>query len=332
MRVLLAGGSGFVGRALAASLRSANHEVRLLVRRPAGGPQESTWNPAEGHILQQDVAWAEGVVNLCGEPIADGRWTDERRRLLWDSRIAPTRTLVRALAASPGAAGKVLVNASAIGFYGDRGEAQLDEQSVRGAGFLAGLCEAWENEAVRAEAAGSRVVRLRIGLVLGPGGGALGHLTPLFRRGLGGRLGGGGAWTSWIALEDLVALVETALEDTRYRGPLNGVAPNPVRNALFTRALAVAVHRPAWCPVPAWTLKLFLGDLAGEVLLSSARVVPRGALELGFSFRHANIETALEAALVSAPQTEYAPAGRGMAAASPVQQVAADADSPGAGG
>jgi uncharacterized protein (TIGR01777 family) len=213
------------------------------------------------------------------------------------SRIDPTRALVRSLGRlAPAERPRALLCASAVGYYGDRGEERLDESAGPGAGFLADLCVAWEEEARAAAELGVRVVSLRIGIVLAREGGALAPLAQLFRLGLGGRVGSGRQWVPWIHADDLVGMVHAALGDQRWSGAVNAVAPNPVRNAELTRALSAAVRRPAWLPAPAFAVRAALGEIAGE-LLGSRRCVPRRALELGFGFAHEQIESALAAEL-----------------------------------
>ena len=292
MKILIAGASGLVGSALVPALRQEGHEVVALVRRPVRREDEIAWNPAGGELEPAVLATTDAIVNLAGENIAAGRWTAARKEALRSSRLDSTHTLVRALArAEPRP--RVLVNASAVGFYGDRGDEVLTEDSPVGRGFLPGLCAAWEADAQAAEAAGARVVRLRLGVVLAREGGALTRLLPVFRWGLGGRLGDGRAWMSWIAIDDLVRVISTVLADPRWHGAINAVAPGPVTNGEFTAALGQRLHRPTFLPVPRRLLELVYGEMAGATLFASARVMPDRLLAGGFAFRQPTIAAAL---------------------------------------
>jgi len=292
MKILFAGASGLVGSALVPALRLQGHEVVTLVRRPARREDEIAWNPAAGDLAPAVLAATDAIVNLAGENIAAGRWTLVRKEALRRSRVDSTRTLVQALGrAEPRP--RVLVNASAVGFYGDRGDEVLTEDSLVGRGFLPDLCAEWETEAQAAESLGVRVVRLRLGVVLAREGGALARLLPLFRLGLGGRLGDGRAWMSWIELDDLVRVVSAALTDPRLEGAINAVAPGPVTNRDFTAALGRMLHRPTILPVPRRLLELVYGEMAGATLFASARVMPGRLLGGGFIFRQADITAAL---------------------------------------
>lgn len=308
MTFLLAGASGLVGRALSAFLQTQGHTVIRLVRRATTTADEVFWNPAIGEIPAQALRGVDVVVNLAGEGIADARWSEARKTALRRSRVESTRTLVAAMAAikSERLRPFVFISASATGFYGSRGDEVLDEQSAAGSGFLASVCADWEREAVAAEELGVRVVRLRTGVVLTPAGGALAKMLPVFTAGLGGRIGAGQRWLSWISLDDLVGAIYHAVLDWRCYGPVNAVAPQPVTNAEFTATLAQVLHRPALLPVPPCALRLALGEMADETLLSSARVQPGKLTEAGYRFRHQNVESALRAGLgyaASPPQT-----------------------------
>lgn len=297
MRVLVTGATGLIGRALCARLERAV----VLSREPDRakqrlGPVEAyLWAPEHGPPPAQALGGLDVVYHLAGEPIADRRWTAEQKRRLRDSRVHATRNLVaglEALAQRP----RALVSASAVGFYGERGEQELDETSERGDGFLAELCADWEREALSAERLGVRVACVRTGLVLAGQGGALARLLPLFRLGLGGKLGSGEQWLPWVALDDVVGLLLHAGSDDAVRGAINAVGPRPVRNATFTVALAHALHRPALLRVPAAALRLALGELS-ELLTASQHVLPRVAERTGYRFRHAELASALAAAL-----------------------------------
>jgi uncharacterized protein len=279
MNVAITGASGFVGRALSERLRTSGHRVTPISLRTQLAPE----------IFAQ----CQAVVNLAGEPVAQ-RWTSAARERISSSRIQGTRSLVAALRQHPPA---VLVSASAVGYYGSRGDEILTEDSPPASDFLGHLALGWEREAHVAEQFGVRVVTPRIGVVLGRRGGALAQMLLPFRLGVGGRLGTGEQWMSWIALDDLVSVIEFAITNTGIRGPVNAVAPNPVTNAAFTRDLAAALHRPAILPVPAFALKILFGEMS-QVLLGGQRVIPQAALRAGFQFRFADLGEALRAALV----------------------------------
>ncbi len=290
MRVLVSGARGLVGTALTAVLRSGGHEVVALGRRP-GGPGTIVWDPIAGRLAARDLEGFDAVVHLAGEPIA-GRWTAARREAIRASRVEGTRLLSARLAEllrPP----RVLVSVSAIGIYGDRGEESLDETSPPGTGFLADVCREWEAATAPAAARGIRVVMPRLGLVLAPGGGALARLLPAFRLGLGGPLGRGRAWWSWVALDDVVAVLERAARDEALAGPINLTAPHPVRNGEFARTLGRVLGRPARLPVPPPLLRVAFGEMARETLLAGARVHPARLLAAGHVFRFPELEGAL---------------------------------------
>jgi uncharacterized protein len=278
MNVAITGASGFLGRALSERLRASGHDVTGISLRTQPPPEV--------------FAGCQAVVNLAGEPVAQ-RWTVAARERISNSRIQGTRSLVAALRKHPP---QVLVSASAVGYYGSRGDEILTEDSPPAHDFLGQLALAWEQEALTAQHFGVRVVTPRIGVVLGRGGGALAQMLSPFRLGVGGRLGTGKQWMSWIALDDLVSLLEFAIEDAALSGPVNAVAPNPVTNAVFTRELGVALHRPAILPVPAFALKLLFGEMS-QILLEGQRAIPQAALRAGFRFRFAELGEALRAAL-----------------------------------
>ena len=296
MKFAVAGASGFVGSELVRRLEAEGHEVLRLVRRPVERPGEIAWHPLSGEVEQRELLeGAEGLVNLSGCSLAAGRWTPERKEEILRSRVESTRTLVTVLAHlnhKP----RVFLSASAVGYYGSRGEEELTETSAKGEGFLADVCRTWEEEARIAESVGVRAVILRLGLVLGRDGGVLAKLLPLFRSGLGGRLGNGRQWMSWIALDDLVAVLLMGLRDGRLMGPVNAVAPEPVRNAEFTATLARTLGRRAWAPVPSFILRMIFQEMAEEILLASTRVRPQRLLDSGFHFNHPTLKEALQAA------------------------------------
>jgi uncharacterized protein (TIGR01777 family) len=291
MRVLLTGGTGFIGGAVARALRGASHDVTIVSRQPGYVPAKAiSWDGVRAAMHETDA-----VVNLAGEGIADGRWTAARRHEIVASRVDATRAIVGAIAESP-ARPKVLVNASAIGFYGAHGDEILDETAPPGEGFLADVCRTWETEAFRAQALDVRVAALRIGIVLGPNGGALAKMLTPFRAAVGGRLGSGKQWMSWIHRDDVVGLVLAALDGPAYAGPVNATAPTSVRNRDFTAALAAAVHRPAVVRVPGLALRLVLGEMA-DMLLTGQRVVPAVATEAGYAFKYPELGPAIAASL-----------------------------------
>jgi uncharacterized protein (TIGR01777 family) len=292
--VLVTGGTGFVGARVAEALAERGDSVRVVTRSPAAGP-----SPSQGDIeyvdWNLDLGSYDGIVHLAGEPILGARWNPVQRAVIRSSRVDSTRKLVAALAEAPACdAPRTLVCASAIGYYGDRGDELCPETAAPGDDFLAEVCVAWEAEAARARQHGARVVSLRIGVVLGPRGGALAKMLPPFRLGLGGPLGSGRQNMSWVHREDLVGLVLHALDHPELQGPVNATAPGVVTNAEFARALGRALHRPAVLPAPAFGLRLLLGE-ASLVLLASQRCVPERALASGYDFRHPELDGALAA-------------------------------------
>ncbi|MGH9089382.1 MAG: TIGR01777 family oxidoreductase [Acidimicrobiales bacterium] len=307
MKVLCSGAHGLVGRALTANLAADGHEVVAMVRPASSGapPQGATvwWDPADGTVDDRALAAAgpyRAVVHLAGAGIGDRRWTPARRREVRDSRVASTRTLVGALRRLDPPP-PVLVSGSAVGYYGDRGDEILGEDSPPGGGFLADLCREWEGEASAAEDL-LRVVRVRSGVVLARHGGLLARLLPPFRLGLGARLGRGEQWTSWISLRDEVAVLRRAIDDEGLAGPVNATAPEPVTNAAFTALLARSVDRPAFLTLPAPVLELALGrGMAHEMLLAGQRVLPGVLSARGMPFADPTLEAALAGPL--APET-----------------------------
>lgn len=296
MRILVTGATGLIGSQLVRLLRGRGADVLCAVRREPSQPGEVRWDAAAGFAAGTPER-LDAVVHLAGEPLADGGWTPERRRALRESRVAGTRRLAEALATcSPPP--RVLVSGSAVGYYGNRGEQILTEASAAGTGFLADLAREWEDAAAPAAAAGIRVVLFRTGIVLSPEGGALGKLLLPFRLGLGGSFGNGRMWMSWIELGDLVRAILHVLDHAEIAGPVNGVAPEPVRNAAFARALGHALGRPAVLPVPPFALRLLLGrERADQMLLASQRAVPERLLSSGFRFETPALDAALDRAL-----------------------------------
>ncbi len=299
MRVLVTGASGFIGSALMPALRDAGHEAIAFVRSPTTDNVE--WHPDSFRPKESAIeffASMDAVVNLAGENIAGGRWTAERKQRIRISRGPRTEILAATIAAlPPRPQPRVMVSASAVGIYGDTGDKVVTEAQPPGSGFLAEVGREWEDATRRAQDAGVRVVLLRMGMVLGSQGGALAKMLPPFRMGVGGRLGDGKQWMSWIALDDLVALILFALREDSLHGPVNAVAPNPITNADFTRALGEVLHRPSLFPVPAFVVRTVFGEMGRELLLASNRSVPQAALAAGFEFRYPEIRSALEHAL-----------------------------------
>jgi uncharacterized protein (TIGR01777 family) len=298
MRVLVAGASGLVGRALDALLTTQGHSVVRLVRRPVA-PGETgvvTWNPAAGELDTANLGEVDAVVNLSGENVGAGRWTAARREAILRSRIDTTKTLVAAVSKF-GRKPEVFVNASAVGFYGERGEDEVTEASEVGQGFLPEVCLVWETHAEGAARAGIRTAWLRFGVVLTPAGGALAKLLPVFRAGFGGRVGNGKQWMSWVSIDDGVGAIYHALVEGRCAGPINVVAPQIVTNAEFSAELGRVLHRPAVVPVPAVVLRLIFGEMADATLLASTRALPERLVETGYAFRQPKLEGALRSVL-----------------------------------
>ena len=297
MRVLMTGASGLVGTALAAELRTAGATVNRFARPgTAAAAGDVAWNPETGEMNLAAAEGADAVVNLAGASIGGGRWTAKRKALLRSSRVDLTERLVAGLGRlnKPPA---ILVSASAIGYYGDRGEESLTEASASGQDFLATISRDWEAAAIKAQPFGMRTVIARFGIVLAKNGGALPRMLTPFKLGAGGRIGSGKQWMSWVALDDVVGAIRFAIGGAAVRGPMNVVAPNPARNADFTRVLARVLRRPAIFPAPAFALRLVLGEMADALLLSSQRVVPQKLSEGGFRFQYAELEAALRHAL-----------------------------------
>lgn len=296
LQIAVTGATGTIGSALVGRLRSRGHAVRRLVRstaKPETG--DVAWNPASGLLAPTALDGCDAIVNLAGEPIAQ-RWTPERKRAIRDSRVQGTTLLARAIAGMP-AKPRVVLSGSAIGFYGDRGDELLDERSTAGTDYLAAVTREWEGAAERMCASGCRVVTMRTGIVLTPQGGALAKLLPPFQLGLGGPIGGGHQWMSWISLDDHVRAMEHALFADTLSGPVNFVAPNPVTNAEFAETLGRVLHRPALIPLPAFALKLMFGEMGEATILSGQRVVPDKLGSAAFEFRHPTLESALKAML-----------------------------------
>ena len=299
MKLVVTGGTGFIGARLCNQLDRQGHSLTILTRSvsAADSPNNTTilWQPGSPGTwernLEEAIDSSDGVINLAGEPIAGKRWSVVQKRRLRSSRIDTTRALVTAI----GKAKKkpaFLLNASAVGYYGPRGDEVITEESGRGGDFLAGLCSDWEEEAKRAESYGVRVIRLRTGIVLGKGG-ALAKMVPPFKLFIGGPLGSGKQWMPWIHLEDEIGMIQFLMENSNAHGAVNACAPNPVTMKEFCRTLGSVLNRPSWAPVPAFALRLLLGEMA-EMLLTGQRAVPAAAERLGYRFRHPELREALE--------------------------------------
>ena len=300
MNILITGAGGMIGGALRAALSERGDRVIRLVRDKAlAGGDAVFWNPESGEIDADRLAGVEAVIHLAGENIAAGRWTSARKSRIMESRRKGTSLLAETVAGMIGKPG-VFISASAVGRYGDRGDEILTEESPAGCGFLAEVCQEWEQSAQAAGAAGVRVATLRFGVVLDSRGGALKKMLPPFRMGLGGPIAGGRQWLSWIALEDAVAAVVHVMERPELSGALNVVSPNPATNAEFTRALARTLRRPAICPIPGFAVKALFGEMGEATVLASCRAEPRRLAESGFHFRYPDLEGALAHA-VGAP-------------------------------
>ncbi|MFD9357503.1 TIGR01777 family oxidoreductase [Streptomyces sp. NPDC060031] len=295
MRIAVTGSTGLIGHALAQNLRADGHEVVRLVRREPTAPDEAKWDPARGHVDPTALAGCEAVVHMAGAGVGDHRWTAAYKREIRDSRVNGTRAIADAVAAMPRPPA-VFVSGSAIGYYGDTGDRAVDEDSPAGRGFLAEVCVEWEAAAAPARAAGVRTVFARTGLVVARQGGAWGQLFPVFRAGLGGRLGNGRQYWSHISLRDEIAALRHIIDTPSLEGPVNLTAPEPLTNRQVTAAMGRVLRRPAVIPVPALALKVALGQFAEDVL-GSQRVRPARLLESGFVFRDPGIEDSIRAAL-----------------------------------
>jgi uncharacterized protein (TIGR01777 family) len=294
VKVVLAGASGFLGQALAQDLISHGHRITRLVRRPPDSATEVEWHPERGALDPESLAGADAIISLSGAGIGDKRWTPEYKRILHDSRVQPTQTIAAALASlDPARRPKSLISASAIGYYGERGEQPLPESATTGTGFLAEMVAHWEAATAAAADAGVRVSTLRTGLVLAGSGGLLARLVPIFKAGVGGRLGSGRQYQSWISLVDVIGAVRHILENESISGPVNIVGPDPVRNAEFSTVLGDVLHRPSLIPAPAFGIRLVLGEFANEGALASQRVIPEVLLSSGYHFEHSDVRSAL---------------------------------------
>jgi uncharacterized protein (TIGR01777 family) len=301
MKILVSGASGLVGSKLVLALQAEGHQVVRLVRNQAKAHGDAAfWDPKGGFIGAAALAGADAAINLAGESIASGRWTAERKRTIIQSRVDATSTIANSLATLEPKP-RLLINASAIGYYGSRGDEWLDESSSSGSGdFLSGVCRQWEAAAAPALKAGLRVVLARFGVILSKQGGALATMLTPFKLGLGGRIGDGRQYMSWIAIDDVIGAILHSVKTESLAGPVNTVAPNPVTNAEFTKTLGQAISRPTVFPMPAFAAKLVFGQMGEELLLGGQRVRPAKLLESGYTFKYPELETALRHVLQDA--------------------------------
>ncbi len=311
MNIMITGGTGFIGRALCTTLSRDGHRITLLTRHADAISQTYgntmtlvQWNGQDTGPWEQALEGVDAVIHLAGAPIADARWTKERKQLITDSRISSTRLLVTALSRRSSKPA-TLISASGIGYYGARDDRPLDEGATRGQGFLADLCLEWEAEALRAAEYGTRVVMLRTGMVLEQDGGALPKMVVPFRLFAGGPIMPGNQWVSWIHRRDHIGLIQWALTTATVSGPVNAVAPEPVQMKLFCEILGRVLHRPSWISVPRMALSLLLGEL-GTLLTTGQRVIPEKALAGGYRFRYPTLDSALQAILIGAPDISQA--------------------------
>lgn len=297
MRVLISGATGLIGQALIKSLEGDGHEVARLVRsKKSANAGDIEWHPNQGILDANQIEGFDVVVHLAGESIASGRWNDEKKRRIVESRVKGTELISKTIA-SLKQPPRVFVSASAIGYYGDRGDELLNEQSTSGNDFLSDVCRQWENATSAAEAKGIRTVHARFGIILDKEGGALEKMLTPFRMGIGGRVGDGQQWMSWIALADVIAGLRFVIDDESVDGPVNFVAPHPVRNAEFTKALGHALSRPTIFPIPAFGVRLAFGEMGDALLLSSTRVEPTQLVQHNFPFKFTNLDAALKSIL-----------------------------------
>ena len=291
MKILIAGASGLIGSALVAVLEADGAEVTRLVRSTPK-PGEIEWHPNQDEMDPARLEGFDAVINLAGENVASGRWTDEQKKKIHDSRVNGTHLLSEAMA-KLSKKPRVFLCASATGFYGDRDDEVLDEHSDSGGGFLAGVCREWEMATEPAAAAGVRVVNLRFGVILSKNGGMLAKLLTPFKMGMGGKVGSGKQFISWVAIDDAVDAIKLALRDETFRGPVNVVSPNPVSNEVFTKTLGHVLSRPTALAMPAFAARLAFGEMADEMLLASQMVVPKRLNDAGFEFKYPELEPAL---------------------------------------
>lgn len=298
MKILISGSHGLVGEALIKSLSNDNHEIVRLVRRTSSGAGEIEWHPNQGRIDAQQLEGFDVVVHLAGENIASGRWSEDKKRAIRESRVKGTSLLSESLARTTRPP-SVFLSASAIGYYGDRGDELLTEKSAPGDGFLPSVCIEWENATKAAVEKGIKTVYTRFGIILDRNEGALAKMLPPFQMGIGGKVGNGKQWMSWIALDDVINGLKFLMSDTSVNGPVNFVAPNAVTNAEFTKVLGQVLSRPTFFPVPAFGARLAFGEMADALLLSSQKVKPGVLQDKGFAFRWPTLAPALKHLLKS---------------------------------
>lgn len=293
LNILITGSTGLIGTALAFYLAQNQHRILRMVRRPPVGADEIQWDTSSGILDKSAIEGLDAVVHLAGSNLADGRWTEEKKRRICESRVVGTRLLAQSLSHlfDPP---KVLISVSAIGYYGNRGDAELNEESAKGKGFLSDLCYEWEMATTLAAMRHIRVVIPRLGVVLSSEGGALARQLPIFRLGLGGRIGNGRQYISWIAIDDLVRVIHHAICCEQLEGPINAVSPNPETNLMFSKTLGSVLSRPAFCALPAFAARLACGQMADEMLLSSARVSPTRLIKSGYQFAFPQLKAALQ--------------------------------------
>jgi len=298
MKILITGASGMIGSELRKLLRLKGHELLLASRRDPDKPDQIKWTVEDGFAEPKKLEGLDAVIHLAGESISGGlRWSEEKKRAIRDSRVLGTRNVVdtlRNLESKP----RVFISGSAIGFYGDRGDEVLTESSGPGDTFLADVSKEWEAESLRANELGIRTVLLRTGIVLTKEGGALGTMLTPFKMGVGGVVGSGKQWMSWISIDDEIGIIDFALENETVEGPINVVAPNPVTNDEFTKSLGAVIHRPTILPLPEFAVNLIFGEMGDALLLASTRVIPEKSQQLGYKFKYPQLDEALKAALV----------------------------------
>ncbi len=297
MKVLITGASGLIGRALQRSFRTKGYELLLASRNEPKGAEDIKWSVEEGFADPSRLEGIDGVVHLAGENVSGGiRWTEEKKKAIRDSRVLGTRNVVNAISQLKDKP-RFLISSSAIGFYGERGDEELSESSSAGDGFLAEVSREWESESRRAEDAGIRTVLLRTGIVLSKDGGALGTMLLPFKMGVGGVVGSGKQWMSWISLDDQVDVINYVIENENIRGAVNAVSPNPVTNEQFTKTLGEVLYRPTFLPLPEFAVGMIFGEMGDELLLASTKVLPRRLLDGGFQFKYPDLKGAIEHAV-----------------------------------
>lgn len=296
MKVLITGATGLIGSALQSSLRAKGHDLLLASRSEHNDRSYVRWHPVSGFEDISQIEGVDAVIHLAGESISALRWTDEKKKAIRDSRVLGTRNIVDAIS-DLDKRPRVLVAASAIGFYGDRGDEELTETSKPGKTFLADVCREWESESRRAEDSGVRTVLLRTGIVLSKDGGALATMLLPFKLGLGGVVGSGKQWMSWISLVDHISIIEYVLENESVRGAVNSVSPGPVTNEEFTRVMGEVLYRPTFLPVPEFAVNLMFGEMGEALLLDSIRVIPKRLDDAGFEFKYPDLKKAIEFAV-----------------------------------